>query len=727
MIRTDQILTLAPHLILEAGRDEGVAFLLGERERYIVPDPVAVGVLMAVDGVRTVGEVVTACVDLASPPEVHSVLTRFEARGMLRVGGARGARAAFEVGSASHDLLTRQVVVVDLTDGAHGMARHVAGALDGAGFERARDASEGAITVIVTDDYLSATTRAAARRAWQAGRPLYLVKPLGLRACFGPLFVPSPGSACPACMTHALRELRPMETLVCRWRGTTDWPRMPEAGVETSIGAVANLAALDLRRRLSRLDIALAPRMQVLDLPDMRLSEHVVRRRPQCPVCGDPGVQARRGARPIRLEATAVGFARDGGLRRQSPEQAYARLRHLVDPLLGPVTHLHPMPGRHRAGRPVFSSGHMICPRDGWDHNVFDRNCAGKGWSFEQARMSALAEAIERYSSVYQGDEARETATRVSLGEQAIDPHHVMLFSDAQRVAAPSALPERHTAPQRLEPEETIDWSPAWSLTHDIRRYIPLALCYTAAPSTTGAHVCRPSSNGCAAGNGIEEAILQGLFELVERDAAAVWWYNRLQRPRARTPARVSVEFEAKRREYRRDGWSLWALDLTHDIGSSVVVAVAVDGDDDRFFLGFGAHQCPALALKRALSEVDQVFDPDPAGYSPWNGLRASELPHLFPVDDAPRAPAIPGPETDDLARIIGFWVDRLDQLGLETVVVDKTRADIDLDVVHVFVPGLRHAWPRFAPGRLFDVPPRLGWSAGPLDETELNPHPLLI
>jgi ribosomal protein S12 methylthiotransferase accessory factor len=44
-----------------------------------------------------------------------------------------------------------------------------------------------------------------------------------------------------------------------------------------------------------------------------------------------------------------------------------------------------------------------------------------------------------------------------------------------------------------------------------------------------------------------------------------------------------------------------------------------------------------------------------------------------------------------------------------------------------VIVPGLRHFWPRFAPGRLYQVPPALGWRARPLDEAELNPVPLFV
>jgi ribosomal protein S12 methylthiotransferase accessory factor len=44
---------------------------------------------------------------------------------------------------------------------------------------------------------------------------------------------------------------------------------------------------------------------------------------------------------------------------------------------------------------------------------------------------------------------------------------------------------------------------------------------------------CRADSNGNAAGNTLEEAtILQGFVELIERDSVALWWYNRLRRPR---------------------------------------------------------------------------------------------------------------------------------------------------------------------------------------------------
>jgi oxazoline/thiazoline synthase len=62
---------------------------------------------------------------------------------------------------------------------------------------------------------------------------------------------------------------------------------------------------------------------------------------------------------------------------------------------------------------------------------------------------------------------------------------------------------------------------------------------------------------------------------------------------------------------------------------------------------------------------------------------------------------------------------------GLDFLVLDQTRPDIEVPVARVIVPGLRHFYRRFAPGRLYDVPVKLGWRDRPLSEDEFNPvHP---
>ncbi len=62
----------------------------------------------------------------------------------------------------------------------------------------------------------------------------------------------------------------------------------------------------------------------------------------------------------------------------------------------------------------------------------------------------------------------------------------------------------------------------------------------------------------------------------------------------------------------------------------------------------------------------------------------------------------------------------------MEFLVLDQTRPDIGMPVARVIVPGMRHFWARFAPGRLYDVPVSMGYRESPLAEADLNPAPVI-
>jgi ribosomal protein S12 methylthiotransferase accessory factor len=106
--------------------------------------------------------------------------------------------------------------------------------------------------------------------------------------------------------------------------------------------------------------------------------------------------------------------------------------------------------------------------------------------------------------------------------------------------------------------------------------------------------------------------------------------------------------------------------------------------------------------------------------------LSLAEHPYLAPSDNPLIRP--------DFSSTFGH-LDKRDQVmacvrlaereGLDFLVLDQTRPDIEVPVVRVIVPGLRHFYRRFAPGRLYDVPVKLGLRDRPLSEDELNPlHP---
>ncbi len=61
-------------------------------------------------------------------------------------------------------------------------------------------------------------------------------------------------------------------------------------------------------------------------------------------------------------------------------------------------------------------------------------------------------------------------------------------------------------------------------------------------------------------------------------------------------------------------------------------------------------------------------------------------------------------------------------EAGLETIVIDQSRPDIELRTAKVMVPGLRHFWRRLRPGRLYDVPVAMGRLERPTPESEMNP-----
>src|SRR5262249_23754559 len=147
---------------------------------------------------------------------------------------------------------------------------------------------------------------------------------------------------------------------------------------------------------------------------------------------------------------------------------------------------------------------------------------AGKGTTDVQARASALCEGLERYSGVFRGDEPRHRARLRELGEAAIPLNDCLLFSDRQyreREARNAAGRRFHFGPVPFDRRAPVEWSPVWSLTRRAVRYLPTAFCYYDYPQPPEGTYCYACSNGNAAGNTLEEAILQGFLELVERDS----------------------------------------------------------------------------------------------------------------------------------------------------------------------------------------------------------------
>ena len=240
----------------------------------------------------------------------------------------------------------------------------------------------------------------------------------------------------------------------------------------------------------------------------------------------------------------------------------------------------------------------------------------------------------------------------------------------------------------------------------------------------------------CAAGNTLEEAIVQGFLELVERDAYAIWWYNRLQRPELDLGQFDNSYVRDLQKQLAQTGRRLWVLDVSSDLGIPTFVAIThwMQNGRENIEFGSGAHFDAQIALLRALTEMNQFLSLGLMGggtgeKSSLDGaapLRLEDHPYLTPSGNPMVQPEFGSKFGHlDTREQAAACVSLAKQAGLDFLVLDQTRPDIETPVVRVIVPGFRHFYRRFAPGRLYDVPVKLGLFDRPLKENELNPiHP---
>jgi oxazoline/thiazoline synthase len=600
-----------------------------------------------------------------------------------------------------------------------------------------------ALTVTLVNDYLDARLAETNRQHLLDRTPWLLVQPSGIFPLVGPVFRPGK-SACWACLAERMQRNREVRALLdrggARRVATSPLARgvLGRSGIELAAVEIAKAIATDFRTDLRDHVIS-------LDLLGFTIVRHYVATRPQCPVCGRKKLRdPRRAPVPVELDAGGKLIMTSGGYRTVPSGATVARFRKHVSPLTGVVSRLEriqadlPMNTNYLATHNFSAPARTVNElRAGLSGGSF-----GKGSTAEQGEASALMEAIERYSGIFQGDEIRVTRRFADFpAGDAILPNDVLLFSDAQyRQAQPptSALDEVMPMPRPFDPSAKIEWSPVWSLRDQRFKYLPTSLLYFFYRGP--GYQYHADSNGCAAGNTLAEAIVQGFLELVERDAYAIWWYNRLQQAEVDLGEFDDPYIRDLKLQLANTGRRLWVLDVTNDLGIPSFVTIAHWTENAREFVEFGsgAHFDARIAALRAITELNQFLSIGLMGarnQNPSSQVSNSGSPAPFRLQDypylTPNGAALVRPDPGskfgqlDTREQVRACVEVAKRAGLDFLVLDQTRPDIEVPVVRVIVPGLRHFYRRLAPGRLYDVPVKLGWRDRPLSEDELNPlHP---
>jgi ribosomal protein S12 methylthiotransferase accessory factor len=388
------------------------------------------------------------------------------------------------------------------------------------------------------------------------------------------------------------------------------------------------------------------------------------------------------------------------------------------------------------------------------------------------AQASAIGEGVERYcGNVIDKDALVHASWNELVGrdENALDPHSLVLYSAKQHATPGFPFVE-------FDHDLPVYWSLGTSITTGKPTWVPSSTVYVnwyVGPFADEPKTNYPFYAGLAAGSSLDDAIRSGLEEIVERDTTMLWWANRHPLPTIEPSHRMHGLFDGLPPE---EGQKYWLVHLPNKFGIPVIAGIVEHTVENRFAIGFGARDNAEDAALKAwaealtLQEISRDLD-DPDGRY-WNavrdGVKAQNFMKRWRADrryiDDYRADFH---DVGDLECQMQFYLDtratetakkwvlsgesipltsipslpdrtlrtiqrRIEEHGYEIVVVDITTPDVaasGLRVVRVLVPGLVSNYPAAFPfngrRRLQDGPVDLGWRTDPLDETELNLHPL--
>lgn len=731
---------------------EGV-FLLSENERHVLEGETILKVVPLLDGCRTWDDLRQELSTTTSPPDIDHVF-----KVLLDNQHLEDANAALppevqaywtELGCSGTQAVelarTTNVELIALGDVEPAV---FTASLQSIGFQY-DPAKPVSVKVVLTDDYQRPELRDINKTCLEFGLPWILVKPSGLIPMVGPFFLPG-RTACWACLASRLKHNREVESYIQRKKNLesplpTTRMRIPLADAQATSIAVMQL----VRWLVTGQNPQLESRVMSIDVMTATQESHFVVRRPQCECCGDPKL-GKVGGRPVVLQNQKLK-ARDGnGLRSESAESTFQRYAHHVSRYTGTVKKIAPSAWHGAGPLKVYVAGHNFALKNDNLYFIKDglrSHSSGKGRTDAQARASALCEALERYSGVFRGEEERRLASYEQLGDEAVDPTTVTLYSETQYRQRMEWLKRNsrfQVVPLPFDRGSEISWSPVWSMTEQRRKFLPTSQLYYGFEDSPEKFYFWGDSNGNAAGSCFEDATLQGFLELVERDSVALWWYNRIPRPGVDLDSLNDPYIDEMRSFYANHNRRFWVLDLTADLGIPTFASITqrFDGPTEDIVFGFGAHLDARIAISRAITEMNQfipaLLTTDEQGNTRygftdneavrwWRTGKLDEHPYLKETGVSVRIEDLPATSDPDVKRQIDDCFSRVEDRGMEVLILDQTRPDVGLPVVKVIVPGLRHFWARFAPGRLYDVPVELGWLDKPRSEAELNPIPMFV
>ncbi|MBQ2831684.1 YcaO-related McrA-glycine thioamidation protein [Methanobrevibacter sp.] len=317
----------------------------------------------------------------------------------------------------------------------------------------------------------------------------------------------------------------------------------------------------------------------------------------------------------------------------------------------------------------------------------------GKGISKNHAKASAMMEGFERYSAERQD-------------------------SDEVIVASPSEIsefgefiePESLNLPKELEKKCINDLRLEWSLSHDLISnkdyYVPTnAVFHPYTHENDITSLFKSNTNGLASGNILEESILHGMFEVIERDAWSIFELTHKNYAQIDTSSIESEIVNDTIDKFESEGINIKLMDFTADINVPTIAASADDTvtrDAGLLTLGMGTHLDPEVAILRALTEVAQsratqingaredTVRADFAREAGYERMKRINKYYFKEEEEKISLSDIENKATTSITEDIEIVKEELISNDISKILyTDLTRPELDISVVRVIIPEM--------------------------------------
>ena len=329
-----------------------------------------------------------------------------------------------------------------------------------------------------------------------------------------------------------------------------------------------------------------------------------------------------------------------------------------------------------RIGIPVYFS---LCGKDA-EAVIGTRKQMGKGGTPQQAEASAMMELAERFSFFSFRNNPNNFVVKTYR-----DVKEYGLSFDTIALSVHDDSDDLEKA-KKIFADLPMKWTWGYSLTRDRKVLIPFDWFYTI-----------NEFNGPSAGNCAEEAILQGICEVVERHVSSLISRNRLKTDAVAPDSATDSLVLEMIRKYRAVGVQLFVSDFSLDTGIPTVGVLAYDPStypkDSEIVWTAGTTPDPQKALGRALTEVAQLA----GDFTVRSNYVASGLPKLKSLEEAHYVLnadrekdifSLPDLSNDNIRIEIENCLSALSRSGLEVVLIDIMHPDLGIPAFYTIIPG---------------------------------------